>query len=126
MDEPLDQQTPETESTIGRLVGKHRLPVMLGSVIVASLILVGVAMSLYGSSGAALLDLSLPGAQSARDQVNEAQTASDFPATGAVTDQTVKQFRSLYEKQAHQATGLDAFGGAPVSYEALDLAPPTQ
>ena len=46
---------------------QHRFLVMIGAVVLTALFLVGVALALYASSGAAQLDLSRPGYVSVRD-----------------------------------------------------------
>ncbi len=105
---------------------QHRFMAMIGAVILIALFLVGVALALYASSGAAQLDLSRPGYVSVRDQANKDADFDSFPATGPMTEQTINQFRSHFEKQAQKATGIDSFGGNAMSDQALSLDNPPQ
>lgn len=111
------------ESSMGRWE-KHRFLLMVGATIGTALVLVVVSMWLYHSSGAAQLDLSRPGYVSVREKVDNASNFKDFPSTGAINDQVLKQFRELYTDQAEKATGVDSFGGTVMSDEALLLTKP--
>lgn len=111
------------ESSMGRWE-KHRFLLMVGATISTALVLVVVSMWLYHSSGAAQLDLSRPGYVSVREKVDSASNFKDFPSTGAIDDQVLKQFRELYTDQAEKATGVDSFGGTVMSDEALLLTKP--
>lgn len=103
---------------------QHRFLVMLAIAIVIAMFLVGVAMALYNSSGAAQLDLSRPGYQSVRDQAVSTDTFDSFPASGALDEEALKQFRELYKTEAEEATQVDAFGGDVMSSKALSIDAP--
>lgn len=105
----------------------HRFMVMVGATIIVSIVLVGIALAMYSSSGAAQLDLSRPGYQSVRQQADRSEVISDFPATGTIDQATLDQFKQLYDSQARQVLGYDGFGGDPMSDDALGLTlPPAQ
>jgi hypothetical protein len=97
---------------------------MLIGAIAIAMFLVGVAMALYNSSGAAQLDLSRPGYQSVRDQVMSGDSFEGFPASGPIDKETLEQFRQLYSEQSKQATSVDAFGGDVMSSKALSIDAP--
>lgn len=115
-----DQQSP---SRLTRLQ-QHRFIVMVVCAIAIAMFLVGVAMALYNTSGAAQLDLSRPGYQSVRDQVVSSDTFDSFPSSGPIDKATLEQFRQLYNEQAKQATSVDAFGGDVMSDKALSIDAP--
>lgn len=100
---------------------RHRFLLLVGLTIVVSLFLVGVALDLYGSSGAAQLDLSRPGYQSVRAQVDRGDDFDGFSATGPIDKASLDQFRKLYETQADQAKAVDSFGGDVMSDQALSI-----
>lgn len=95
-----------------------------GSVIIA-LFLVGVALALYASSGAAQLDLSRPGYQSVREKAAQNDSFSGFQATGPLDQKAIDQFRKLYDERAKQATSVDSFGGDVMSDKSLSIDAPT-
>jgi len=103
---------------------RHRFTVLIGSTIVVSLFLVGVALALYASSGTAQLDLSRPGYQSVRDQAVRSDDFNGFPSSGPIDDEAIKQFRSLYNDQADKATSFDSFGGDVMSDKSLSIDAP--
>lgn len=110
-------------SRLNRLQQYRFIGMMVGVILIA-MFLVGVAMALYNNSGAAQLDLSRPGYQSVRDQVVSTDDFTSFPASGAIDQQALDQFRSLYEEQSKQATNVDAFGGDVMSDKALSIDAP--
>lgn len=103
---------------------QHRFLLLIGGTILISLFLVGVAMALYASSGAAQLDLSRPGYKSVRDQVAPSDSLTSFPSSGEITEDTLSQFRTAYDKQADQATNVDSFGGDAMSDKSLSIDDP--
>ena len=103
---------------------QHRFMLLVGGTILIALFLVGVALGLYASSGAAQLDLSRPGYASVRKQASYSDAFDNFPATGAIDKNTLDQFRKLYDKQAQKTTSVDSFGDAAVSDQTLSLDAP--
>jgi hypothetical protein len=103
---------------------QHRFMLLVGGTILISLFLVSVSLALYASSGAAQLDLSRPGYQSVREQASRSDTFDEFPGTGTIDDKAVSQFRTLYDKQAEQATKVDSFGGNVMSDQTLSIDAP--
>ena len=93
---------------------------IIGS-IVTSLVLVGVSMALYFSSGAAQLDLSRPGYVSVREQANEKEQFTGFSASGAIDKESLDEFQKLYDEQAKKTTTIDSFGGEAMADETLGL-----
>lgn len=103
---------------------KHKFMVLVGITIVVSLFLVGVALALYRSSGAAQLDLSRPGYQSVRDQVVRTEDFDGFPSTGPLDKEALDKFRKMYDAKAKEATAVDSFGGNVMSDKALSIDEP--
>lgn len=101
--------------------GQHRYLILIASTILISIFLVGVALALYASSGAAQLDLSRPGYVSVRGQAVRSDGFEGFPSTGVIDTAAISQFRSLYTKQAEKATNVDSFGGDVMSDKTLSL-----
>jgi hypothetical protein len=104
---------------------RHKFIVLIAGTIVISLFLVGVALALYASSGAAQLDLSRPGYVSVRDKVARSDGFSGFSASGSVSQSTIDQFRSQYNEQAKNATNVDSFGGDAMNDKALSIDAPS-
>ena len=103
---------------------QHSFLLMVGVAVLISLFLVGVALALYASSGAAQLDLSRPGYQSVRNQAGQNGTFDGFSTSGELDPASLEQFRKLYEERAQQATSVDSFGGNVLSDDSLSIDPP--
>lgn len=105
---------------------QHKFLLLVGATILTSMILVGVAMGMYASSGAAQLDLSRPNYQNVREKANRDERLTAFPATGKMTQDSLAQFRELYEPQSKRIVDFESFGGDPLSDQALGIDPPAQ
>lgn len=104
------------------LTSRQRFIVLICAVLSISLILVLVSLWLYRISGAAQLDLSRPGYQDIRDQVeHEEGGLLDFESSGVLNSEVITDFEALYDQQATKAKAVDAFGGDPLNPDSLGL-----
>jgi hypothetical protein len=103
---------------------QHRFMLLVTGAILVSLFLVGVALALYASSGAAQLDLSRPGYVSVREQADQPNQFDGFSASGDINKNALDQFRGLYNEQAKKATSVDSFGGTVLSDQTLSIDSP--
>jgi hypothetical protein len=117
----MDDQsnTPIEVTSDGNFWGEHRLAVLLGATLVVAIVLTVVSMVFYTMSGAAQLDLSRPGYQSVSGQVDTESQIDTYSASGSVNKETIKEFITLYDKQAEKAKAVDAFNGDPLNPEVL-------
>lgn len=118
-------QAPELPEPVASRFAQHRFVIMIAGSVVIALVLVTVSLQLYFSSGTAQLDLSRPGYRSVRDQIRSDATFDGFPATGAIDESALKNFKELYEKRAKDATSTDAFGSDVLSEQTLGIDAPT-
>ncbi len=64
------------------------------------MVLVYISLQLYNDSGAAQLDLSRPGYQSIRDQVDHSDDdLPNYNSSGSINATTINQFETLYDQQ---------------------------
>lgn len=117
MDTKKDLKQPMLEDA--SFFHRHKLLVMLISVIVIALILTLVSVSIYSSSGAAQLDLSRPGYKSVSNKVERSTQVDQYPSTGPVTPNTIKEFLEIFSKQSGKTRSVDAFSGDPLNPEVL-------
>jgi hypothetical protein len=104
---------------------KHRFLLLIAITIGISLLLVGISMALYTSSGTAQLDLSRPGYRGVSSQAAVPDKDFDTYATFGPIDKTsISEFNTLYNKQATKAKAVDAFSGDPLDPDALEISPP--
>lgn len=103
-------------------LGMHRFLLLIVLSIIIAAVLVVIGMMLYSSSGAAQLDLSRPGYQSIRSQVVTSDTNfQDYPNLGQIDQNSMSEFKTLYEQQAQKAKAVDAFGGDPLNPDSLAI-----
>lgn len=103
-------------------LAKNRFIVMIIGTIVLALILVSISLALYGSSGAAQVDLSRPGYSAVRAQAKEdSQGAKSFSSSGPIDKASVEEFEKLYSDTSKSATSVNAFDGNVLSDEALHI-----
>ncbi len=119
MTEEHDQATAD----IGELNvwQRHRFLLMVFAAIGVSLVMVGIATSLYSNSPAIEIDLSRPAYQSVRDQAGKNMPATTFSSTGTLDAKVLKDFRTMYTEQYDKVVGASSFGSNALSDQALEL-----
>lgn len=118
---PVENQVEQPEEELS-IWARHRYFVLIFSTIFVALVLVGISMWMYYSSGAVQLDLSRPGYSSVAGQVTDDENKfTVYPSTGGLNADSIDQFQKLYDTQAKNAEAVDAFGGDPLSSSALGL-----
>lgn len=103
---------------------EHRFMLLVASSIVISIVLTIVSVAVYNLSGAAQLDLSRPGYQSVSDQVQGTDDIDEYSAFGPVNEETIEEFKTLYDEQAVKAKSVNAFNGDPLNPEVLEFGSP--
>lgn len=121
MDEPTTTASEE-ELTFW---ATHRFLLLIVATLVVSIILVSVSIVLYNVSGSAQLDLSRPGYKSVSDKVDRDNSVTEYSAFGPVNKATLKEFTTIFDKQAQKAKAVDAFNGDPLNPEVLEFGDPT-
>ncbi|HTK39325.1 MAG TPA: hypothetical protein VL362_00500 [Patescibacteria group bacterium] len=87
--------------------------------ILAALVLTGISLRLYVTSGTAQLDLSRPGYESVRAELDQDDIQS-FESTGAVNKSTITQFEKLYDSQ-QEKTKTNQFSSSALSNKAIGI-----
>lgn len=102
-------------------LAKNRFVILIGSSILVALVLVMVALALYGFSGAAQVDLSRPGYSGIRNQISDTQEPTAFPSSGAINKDVLDKYEKLYNATASQVTAVEAFESGALSDESLRI-----
>ena len=78
---------------------QHPFSLFIFVAIFVTVVMTSVSMWLYKSSGAANLDLSRPGYESVRTEVQDDNTATQpYSATGDLDSNSISDFRNRYQK----------------------------
>lgn len=104
---------------------QHKFMLLVGATIALALALVALSLWLYTSSGAMQLDLSRPGYQSVRDQVEYDKSFTGFSSSGSIDKKSLDEFRQIYSTQLEKTTSAGRFGGDVLSDESLSIGVPT-
>lgn len=119
----MSEDTQAIEQTrLRKFWFNHQITLLVIVTITIALVMVIVSMVLYNVSGTAQLDLSRPGYSGVSTQVDaERETFREYSATGSVNQESLEEFRELYEEQVASAKAIDAFGGDPMAPDALGI-----
>lgn len=107
----VKQPIPDDPAT-KRVQFRVTLAVMIAGAITLALLLVLLSMYLYNRSGAAQLDLSLPGLQEQRLKAQSTERFDAFSASGPLDEDALDQFNQIYTGQ-QSAIGQDKDGFDP-------------
>jgi hypothetical protein len=114
--------TNADENEVMSFKDKHSFLLFITLSLAVAMVIVTISMAMYNGSGAAQLDLSRPGYTSVRSQAGKTDgDLKTFPASGAMSEDVINGFESTYSKQAQKIKTVDAFGGDPLSAEALGI-----
>jgi len=113
---------PDAETAELSFWGRHRFMLLIILAVMISCGLVAISLTMYNSSGAAQLDLSRPGYITVRAQtVDSSSDFKNYPTSGAIDQNSIDEFKALYEEQADKTKVADAFKGDPLSPDALGI-----
>ena len=106
---------------VSSMIQRHRLVYGVVGAIAIGLLLTVISMSLYISSGASQLDLSRPGYERARTQVDESKDQNTFETNGPIDAQTISRFQTLFTNNRTKLNGADKFDSSAIDYTQLRL-----
>jgi len=106
---------------VSEVIQRHRLAYGIVGAICIGLLLTVISMSLYISSGASQLDLSRPGYEGARTQVDESKDDDSFKSTGPINEDVITEFERLYTIQRTKLNSSDRFDSAIIDDAQLRL-----
>lgn len=103
-------------------IQKHSFFVFVTASILLSSTIVSISMTLYNISGAAQLDLSRPGYNAVRGQIEADDSAfQNFPANGPINSKIISNFILTYKNYSTKVKSFDAFGGDPLNSNELGI-----
>lgn len=111
----------EEQPTKFEHVKDYRFIIMIFGSIGVALLLVAVALGLYGSSGAYQLDLSRPSDVDLRSQVEEDNSFKGFASEGELDAAAIKEFQVMYDEKLDDVTSSNAFEAKILSPKALGI-----
>lgn len=111
---PAVEQRPKT--------ARNKLYVLIAGVLAITFVLVGVAMGVYNSSGAAQLDLSGPGFKDVQKDVQEEKDTTSYPANGPFDKAAFNDFKKMYDERVNAVKAINGYDPAAVNNDSFNLA----
>lgn len=105
------------------LIRRYKIFFGLGLAVSLAIIMTVISFSLYIRSGVSVLDLSRPGYEAAREQVQPKTPTTEFNSTGPVNPEVIDQFHKLYEEQKTNLSTTDDFGKRNLEDDSLHFTP---
>ena len=108
---------------LGAVVARHRITYGIIAALSIALLLTMVSMALYVSSGASRLDLSRPGYEQVRKEVQHDATEEQFSSSGPINEEVLKDFQTRYTAHRETMKKLDNFGSNALQDGQLQILP---
>ena len=108
------------------LIRRYKIIVALLITVLIAIAMTILSFYLYIRSGVSVLDLSRPGYESVREQVQPKTPTTEFDATGPVNPDVIDKFHVLYEEQKTGLNATDNFSNQNLEDANLRFTPETQ
>lgn len=108
---------------IQQVFDRHRIIYGILGALLISILLTAVSMALYISSGASRLDLSRPGYENARANIEQAGSETPFRSTGPLNSTVANDFQRRFTAHREKLNKLDNFGTNALDDTELQIAP---
>ncbi len=108
------------------IIKEYRLAASIFAAIVIVLLMTALSISLYIRDGTSRLDLSRPGYEGVRSQVEKTESFPAFSSNGPVDAVSVKEFQDLYKRQIDKLNHFSTFQEKTLEDNQLLAAPQPQ
>ena len=105
------------------IIDRHRMVYGIIAALIIAMLLTTISMALYVSSGASRLDLSRPGYERVRSEVQHDTEEPAFSATGPINSAVADDFQKRFTKHRDTLSKLDTFGTNALDDTELQIAP---
>lgn len=106
-----------------QLIDRHRITYGIVGALLVAMLLTTISLSLYVSSGASRLDLSRPGYESARGDIEQNQSETPFSSTGPLNSDVANDFQRRFDSARAQLNELDDFSSNALDDTELQITP---
>ncbi len=105
------------------LINRHRITYAVAGALVISMIMTAVSMALYVSSGASRLDLSRPGYEGVRSEIQRETDEETFSASGPMNTSVANDFQKRFSRHRETLQKLDTYATNALEDTELQIAP---
>lgn len=90
----------------------HQFAMFIILVLIITALITAVGLSIYVSSGTVKLDLSRPGYEKLRHDVQQSSTTTTFSSSGSLDNTALNQFNKQLDDSTKDLKSASSFGGA--------------
>jgi len=106
-----------------QVIDRHRITYGVIGALLIAMLLTAISLSLYVSSGASRLDLSRPGYESARGDIEQNTNETPFSSTGPLNSDVANEFQQRFTAARDSLNSLDDFNSNALDDAELQIAP---
>lgn len=111
--------------SIRRVLGTHQFACFITLCVVIAGVMTVISLELYRRSGAMKLDMSRPGYEKVRTEVEKSSDDQPYDSSGALTDEALQDFENRVKKYQDELDNLGQYDNSIISDESLNLVNPS-
>lgn len=108
-------------AVLKQLVLDHQFACFIVMCVVVAVAMTGISLELYKKSGAIKLDMSRPGYEKVRKEVEKSSDDQPFDSSGKLDKTAVQDFEKRLEKYQKELDNLGDYSGDSIQDEDLNL-----
>ena len=109
---------------VHQVITDHQFACFVILCILIATVMTLISLELYRRSGAMKLDMSRPGYEKVRTEVEKSSDDQPYDSSGALTEEAVQDFEDRVKKYQGELEGLGQYDNSIISDENLDLVNP--
>lgn len=109
---------------VRQVITDHQFACFVILCILIATVMTLISLELYRRSGAMKLDMSRPGYEKVRTEVEKSSDDQPYDSSGALTEEAVQDFEDRVKKYRGELEGLGQYDNSIISDENLDLVNP--
>ena len=111
--------------SIRQVLGAHQFACFITLCVVIAGAMTVISLELYRRSGAMKLDMSRPGYEKVRTEVEKSSDDQPYDSSGALTDEALQDFENRIKKYRDELDNLGQYDNSIISDESLNLVNPS-
>lgn len=104
-----------------QFLAKHQLACFIVGCIAIALVMTSISLELYRRSGAIKLDMSRPGFERVRREVEKSTDDQPFSSSGTIDAAAIKDFNSRIDKYSSDLHNMGGYGATSIEDDDLNL-----
>ena len=114
-----------SKRSIRQVLGTHQFACFITLCVVIAGVMTVISLELYRRSGAMKLDMSRPGYEKVRTEVEKSSDDQPYDSSGALTYEALQDFESRVKKYQDELDNLGQYDNSIISDESLNLVNPS-